>query len=484
MDPNSNPNSKSSTRFHNPFGSRIVKTVFFRTLLLATAISIVSLLHSLPTMDLVPKTYDHDCTIELEDSNITVSPGSYLFQSRIINNFWGSFDSLNCKKEINLVSSVVKELKSQHRLMNHSVETLCIGEASNIAVSTLQKLGFSNVINHSFFSFNKKNFVYSLDRYRDSSFDFVLSDDFGKVTVPALLVLEVERILKPNGIGVLLLDFDTESESVFSIHNINNINMIRTASPVSSLLRFSSIFHVGVVNNHGLIVFKKNSESEPEPEPQSENRRSLFYHEDLPEDCRSVNSTKKFMNLMEPLMKERSYEKKITYLPKFVNVSTYKKNLVYVNIGESEVNYWFPESYPIDKKDFNVYFVHYNASVILSHVKEPRVTFVYHPKLNENYNLSLEGEANDVDEYMEEEEFDLVVWFKETVKNADFVVLKMNAGRVEMKFLYDIYKNGVMCFVDEMFLSCEESEDGEKCMDVYNGLRTNGVFVHQWWNSE
>ncbi|CAI8602631.1 unnamed protein product [Vicia faba] len=264
MDPNSNSKSKSSTRFHNPFGSPILRTVFFRALLLATAISIVSLLHSLPTMDLVPKTYDHDCTIELEDSNVTISPGSYLFQSRIINNFWGSFDSLNCKKEINLVSNVVKELKSQRRLMNHSVESLCIGEASNIAVSTLQKLGFSNVINHRFFSFNMKNFVYSLDQYRDASFGFVLSDDLGKVTVPALLVLEVERILKPNGIGVLLLDFDSESESVYSVHDINNINMIRIASPVSSLLRFSSIIHVGVVSNHSLIVFKKNSESESE----------------------------------------------------------------------------------------------------------------------------------------------------------------------------------------------------------------------------
>lgn len=476
MDPNSN--SKPSTRFHNPFGSTILRTVFFRALLLATAISIVSLLHSLPTMDLVPKTYDHDCLIELEDSNVTVSPGSYLFQSRIINNFWGSFDSSNCKKEINLVSNVVKELNSQQRLMNHSVETLCIGEASNIAVSILQKLGFSNVINHSFFSFNKKNFVYSLDRYRDGSFGFVLSDDLGKVTLPALLVLEVERILKPNGIGVLLLDYDGESESVYSIHNINNIDMIRTASPVSSLLRFSSIVHVGVVNNHSLIVFKKNSGSESESESKSETRRSLFYQE----GCRSVNFAKKFMNLMEPLVKERRYEKKITYLPEFVNVSTYKKNLVYVNIGEVDVNDWFPESYPIDKKHFNVYFVHYNASVMLSHVKEPRVTFVYHPGLNENF--SLEGEVNDVDEYMEVEEFDFIDWFRETAKNADFVVVKVNAGKAEMKFLSDIYENGVMCFVDEMFLSCEESGDGERCMDVYDGLRSNGVFVHQWWNGE
>jgi hypothetical protein len=80
----------------------------------------------------------------------------------------------------------------------------------------------------------------------------------------------------------------------------------------------------------------------------------------------------------------------------------------------------------------------------------------------------------------------LVAWFKETVEDADFVVLKMNAGKVEMKFLKDIYENRVICFVDELFLNCSESGDGDSdsCMDIYNGLRNNGVFVHQWWNNE
>ncbi|GAU49461.1 hypothetical protein TSUD_407500 [Trifolium subterraneum] len=398
--------------------------------------------------------------------------GAMPSMSRILNTFWGSFDSLNCKKEINLVSSVVKELKGQGLLLNSEAESLCIGEHSDIAVSTMQKLGFSNVINHRFLSFNKKNFVYSLDHYRDFSFDFVFSKDLEKVAVPALLVREVERILKPNGIGALLLNVSSDG-----VYSNNGLDMFTIASPIS-LLRFSTILHVGFVNNHGLIVFMKNSESKLENEEKS----SSLKHYDLSEDCKSVKFTKPLINLMEPLVKERPYDKKITYLPKFKFVSSSKKNLVYVNIGGG--NDWFPESYPINKEDFNVYFVHHDVSFMLSHMRRPRSTFIYCPELNENFEDDVKD--NMVDEYyMGEEEFDLVAWFEETVENADFVVLMMNAGKVEMKFLKDIYENGVIWFVDELFLNCTDSGDGgDSCMDIYNGLRSNGVFVHQWWNNE
>ncbi|XP_004497494.1 uncharacterized protein [Cicer arietinum] len=460
------------------------RRVFFRILLVLSAISILSLLHSLPTMDLgslTPKTYEyHDCVDEaLSHNNVTLTPASFLFQSRILNNFWGSFDSMNCKKEVNLVSTVVEELMGHQRFLHYDAETLCIGEGSEIALTTMEKLGFTNVVNHRFYNFNKKKIVYSLDKFRDFSFDFVFTRDFNKVSVPALLVLEVERILKPGGIAAFVLVSD--SDDIYSISSINKNNgLIRSASPISSLLRFSTIVHVGYVNNNnGLVVFKKNSESESESENTTS---SLFYHEGLSEDCASVNFTKPFMNLIEPLVEETSNfenEKKISYLPKFVDVTS-KKNLVYVNIGEVK-NTWFPPSYPIDQKHFNVYFVHYDTSIMLSHVKGPRVTFVYHPELAEDF------KHEDIEHYMGEEDFDLVAWFKETVENADFVVLKMNiAGKVEMKFLRDIYESGVICFIDELFLGCSESGGAEsergRCMDIYKGLRSNGVFVHQWWN--
>ncbi|XP_027363063.1 uncharacterized protein LOC113870797 [Abrus precatorius] len=462
------------SKFHALSGS-IAKHVFFRVLFLVSAVSIVSLIRVIPTIDLgslTPNTYV-DCVEDSDSDNVTVTPGSYLFQSRILNTFWGSFDNITCKKHINLTSIVVTELMGQ-RLLNRGAKSLCLGEGSPMAVSTMQRLGFSSVSGvhkDPFVSFNQRKIVCHLE-YNDGSFDFVFSKDVDKVSVPALMVLEVERILKPGGIGALLV-----SSTDFS------------ATPVSSLLRFSSVVHVGYVNELSLVVFKKRFENE--------NTSSLFYHHGLPADCASVTFTKPLVELMEPLVEERpllEFEKRISYLPKFVDVSS-RKRLVYIDIGVGElmdanVTDWFPPYYPIDQKAFSVYFVHYNASVLLSYVKGPRVTFVYHPGLAQKAEAN-KGVDRDIDPFLGENEFDFLVWFKETVQYADFVVLKMNAGQVEMKFLRDIFESGAVCYVDEMFLSCSDSGDGisesmnrrKHCMDIYMGLRNNGVYVHQLWDT-
>ncbi|XP_061374241.1 uncharacterized protein LOC133316499 [Gastrolobium bilobum] len=449
----------------------IARCVFFRALFLAFAVSIVSLLRILPTLDLgslAPKNYV-DCVNDSEShaKNGTSTPGSYLFQSRILHSFWGSFDSENCKKDINLTFSVVTELMGKG-LLDCGAKSLCIGEGSDMVVLAMQHLGFSGVSGvhkHRLFSFNMKKIVYMLE-YQDSSFDFVFSKDVDKVSVPSLLVLEVERILKPGGIGALLV----------------------SATSVSSLLRSSSVVHVGYVNEFSLVVFKK----------RSENTSSFFYHYGLPADCVSVTFTKPLVELMEPLVEETplsGYEKSISYLPNFVDVSS-RKRLVYIDMGVGEllntdVTDWFPPSYPIDQKAFNVYFVHYNTSILLSYVKQPRVSFVYHPGLAGKVEAKA-GVDGDLDPFLGEEEFDFLDWFKETVQHADFVVLKMNAGKVEMKFLSDIFESGAICFVDELFLSCSDSGDvksktmssKEHCMDIYRGLRSNGVYVHQWWDTK
>ncbi|KAL5136929.1 hypothetical protein HKD37_10G027383 [Glycine soja] len=469
--------SKSS-KLHGLSGS-IAQRVFFRALFLASAVSLVALIRFLPAVDLeslTPKTYV-DCVIDDSDSlseNTTLTAGSYLFQSRILNTFWGSFDSMNCKNDTSLASTIITILKGK-RLLNFGAKSLCVGEGSNVIVSAMQRLGFSSVIGlhkHPFFSLNKKKIACRFE-YDDSTFDFVFSKDVvDKVSVPALLVLEVERILKPGGIGALLVGSSSSSSSV------------------SSLLRSSNVVHVGHVNELSLVVFKK---------------RSIFYNHVLPEDCASVQFTKPLVKLMEPLVEERvrkdvKYEKKsVSYLPKFVDVSN-KKRLVYIDIGVKElvnanvnvnVTDWFPPSYPIDQKAFSVYFVHYNASVLLSYVKRPRVTFIYHPGLAGNI-AHKSGVDGEMEPFLGEEEFDFLVWFMETVQHADFVVLKMNAGEAEIKFLSDIFENGAICSVDELFLSCSESGNGEsetmssreRCMDIYKGLRSNGVYVHQWWNAK
>ncbi|CAK8543840.1 unnamed protein product [Lathyrus sativus] len=450
----------------------IVRRVFFRSIMLAATISMVALFRALSDFDLgnlVPIANSFNCYAD-SDNNVTSNPSSNFLRNRI----WGN---VNCEKDVNLTVSVVTELMGK-QFLNCEANTLCVGEGSSMAVKAMKQLGFSTVsgvYSNRFFTLNMKRIVYELD-YQDSSFDFVLSRDLDKVSVPALLVLEVERVLKPNGIGALLVGAKS------SHHN----DLIRSATPVSSLLRFSSVVHVDSIDDElNLVVFKK----------RSENATAFFNHHQLslPADCPSLALTKPLIDLMEPLVSEKpkpSNATLVSYLPKFVDIST-RKRLVYVDIGVGEllnanVSDWFLPSYPIDQKDFNVYFVHYNTSIMLSYVKRPGITFVYHPGLAGKVVTAADVDEDveddeEVDPYVGEEEFDFLAWFKETVQYADFVVLKMNAGEVELKFLSDVFDSGAICFVDEMFLRCPDITSKESCMDVYKSLRSNGVYVHQLW---
>lgn len=413
----------------------IARRLAIRSILLASAISIVSLFHAQSIFNvgsLAPIATYFDC--------VTFRPAS---------RFWLPS---NCHKDANLTLAVVTDLMG-NRLLHPGANTLCVGQASSIAVTAIKQLGFSTVS------------ADQTHRFGHNTFDFVFSRDLDKVPVPASHVLEVERVLKPGGVGAFL---------VSSIGSHPN-DLIRAATPVSSLLRSSDVVHVGSVNQLNLVVFKKRFQN-----------ATSFYQHPLPADCPSLTFTKPLIELMEPLVsgkeKEKAPPESVPYLPKFVDVST-RKRLVYIDIGVGELlnanaSDWFLPSYPIDQKDFNVYFVHYNTSIMLSYVKRPGVTFVYHPGLAGK--VTPKPDDDGVDPFVGEEEFDFLAWFKETVQYADFVILKMNAGDVELKFLWDIFENGAICFVDEMFLRCPESSK-EGCMDIYKGLRSNGVYVHQWW---
>ncbi|MED6115079.1 hypothetical protein PIB30_086752 [Stylosanthes scabra] len=462
----------SSKKALSSFKASIARALFFRALFLASAISILSLLRFLPTLHFLSLSQTHlHCLnqsheIQNTSTTSTLEPGSYLFQSRVYNSFW---DSFNCIPHANLTLTVVNHLL-RNGFLNHKATSLCLGEPSPMAVvSAMQQLGFTTVTavpKNTFFSLRHNTIVCHL-HYQDCSFDFVLSKDVDKVSAPApaLLLLEVERILKPGGIGAVL---------------VGSSNNAPSSTSVSSMLRSSSVVHVALVNDLTLVVFKKRSSS------------SLFFYQHLEGECPSLNSTKPLIELMEPLLEEterpktsQEHEKRISYLPKFVDMSN-RKRLVYIDIGvggvPNNVTNWFLPSYPVDFKDFNVYFVHYNTSILLSHVKGPGITFVYHPGLSSTSKATDRGLPERF--IGEGEEFDFHAWFKETVQHADFVALKMNAGNVEMKFLRDMFESGTICFVNELFLSCSGNKDEKSCMDVYRGLRDGGVYVHQWWDTD
>ncbi|GMN39127.1 hypothetical protein TIFTF001_008351 [Ficus carica] len=450
----------------------IARRVLIRAFFIAVTLSVIPLVQILPgsyLKMLAPITFD--CATHPGQSTTNVTPTWYLFQGRHLNPIWSFVEPAQCGEFVNLTANVVGELTGKQLLSPAGAKALCIGQGSALAAKALLDLGFSDAYDvgeQRFFSFKRRQFVYEID-YKENSFDFVFSRDLNMVSAPALVVLEIERVLSPGGIGAVLLGTSGSTPN----------SLIRSATPISSVLKASGIVHVNHINNFTLVVFKKRIEN-----------TGYFEQYRLPADCPSLTNNRPFIEQMEPLVKEKpmDFEKRFSYLPKFVDISSMKR-LVYVDIGAGKhlnpnVTNWFLPSYPIDSKAFNAYFVDYNTSVLLSYVRKPGITFVYHPGLSgAKPNASTDEDSGP---YLGDTGFDFLAWFKETVQYADFVVLKMNAGKVEMKFLTELFESGAICYVDELFFHCSGFVDGEgatavECTDLLKDLRNSGVFVHQWW---
>lgn len=357
----------------------------------------------------------------------------------------------------NLTLTVVKELINKEMLTLDS-RSLCVGEGSGSDVFALRELGFTEafgVNRNPISSLLQKQFEHKVE-FKTNSFDFVFSRTVDRVPIPALLVLEIERVLKPAGIGAMLVGF-----SAFDMGSL-----VRSATPVSLLLRTSEILHVCGVGSHTLIVFKKRLTNV-----------ANFKDYRLPGECPSISRNRPFIQHIEPLVDQNL----VSYLPKFVNVSSRHK-LIYINMGTGELG----RDYPIHPKMFNVYVVDHNVSALSYYVKKPGVTFVYHPELVEGDNIVPSVSHGDyLEAPIHEKRFEFTNWFKETAKDGDFVVLMMNAGVKQLKVLFDLFESGAICHVDEMFVRCSEGVDCgnsrcSDCLSLFIGLRNAGVFVHRW----
>lgn len=370
--------------------------------------------------------------------------------------------SISCEDGNNLTVSVIREL-IRNEMLGFDVKALCLGAGSDSIALSLRELGFRNALGvhrNPILSLLHKQFEHKLD-FDSNSFDFVFSTALDRASVPALVVLETERVLRPGGVGAML----------FGSSNFNTRSLIRSATPVSLLLRSSEIVHVCEVNSFTLIVFKKQLESV-----------AFFDNYKLPNECPSLSKNKPFMQYLEPLVDQKPNQiNELSYLPKFLNISS-RNRLIYINMGAGG----FDERYPIHPDAFNVYVVDHNVSALTSHVKKPGVTFIYHPGLVEDDKT--ESSLMSVD-YLEaplhEEQFEFIDWFKETAKDGDFVVLMMNAGVTQLKVLLELFESGAICHVDELFLKCSDGVDCRSsyckdCTSLYNGLRNAGVFVHRW----
>ncbi|KAK6926800.1 Methyltransferase type 11 [Dillenia turbinata] len=454
------------------FHSIIARRILIRALLFSTAMTVLPLMQFVHFDGPVEPLFLNslNCTpISTESNEYSLSFGVLKPVFALALPVMGS---IQCQENENVTINVFDELV-QNGFLDNEMKALCVGEGSNSAVSALGELGFDNTVGvdrHPFFSLWKKRFVYELD-FKDNSFDFVYSRALQRVSVPALLVLEIERVLRPGGFGAMLV----------AAHDYSSSSLIRSATPVSSFIKSSDVVHVSGIGYFTLVVFKKRFDTV-----------ASFEHFRLPKECPSVENNKPYMRFLEPLVVESPgrVEAKMSFLPNFMNISS-RNRLVYINIGAGEsvsssITDWFKPFYPVQSRSINVYVVDHDPFALSSYVKKPGITFVYHPDLAGSKGIAGVNIIEDLSAPAENEGFDFVSWFKETVAPADFVVLMMNAKEVELKLLFRLFESGSICHVDELFLRCSDGTDCKdnhcgECSNVFKGLRSSGVYVHQWW---
>lgn len=453
----------------------LARRLFLKALLFALAMATVmcfQIVHDVQTME--------PLTASVRECQLSIGSNPHGNFTRFVNpmsNYGNPFSrssfSTPCNKETrDITIAVVKELVEK-KLLDSGAKALCVGEGSASSVLALRELGFGHafgVDRHPFFSILKRRFVYELD-FKDEYFDFVFSRALDRVSVPALLVLEIERILRPGGTGAMLV----------GASNFYSGGLIRYATPVSSFLRSSNIVHVCSISTFTLVIFKKRLD-----------KVAFFEHYRLPSECQSVTNNKPFMKHLEPLVDENSgpVATSFSYLPEFVNISS-RNRMIYVNIGAGEVlnstlSDMFEPFYPVEPQALNVYIVDHDTSALSSYVKKPGFNFVYHPSLAGEKAISTSVSSDEhFSAPVDEEGFDFISWFERTVEDGDFVVLMMNARAVELKILFELFERGAICRVDELFLRCSQGVDCANavcgdCMSLFRGLRNSGVFVHRW----
>ncbi|PIA52677.1 hypothetical protein AQUCO_01000503v1 [Aquilegia coerulea] len=139
--------------------------------------------------------------------------------------------------------------------LNHYYKAaLIVGKDSIKAVMVMRKLGFNDAIgvdrNKAYRSMVKKGSIYRLP-FKENSFDFVFSMAMiDGVRIPARMVLEMERVLKPTRVGVVLRRVSG---------SVPTRDVMKAAAPVASYLKFSNIVDVRTVNRTVMVIFKKRS---------------------------------------------------------------------------------------------------------------------------------------------------------------------------------------------------------------------------------
>ncbi|KAI4382493.1 hypothetical protein MLD38_008449 [Melastoma candidum] len=162
-------------------------------------------------------------------------------------------------RKIPVFSSFFLRLQSDHLLSNSS-KALCIGARVGQEVEALRRIGVSDSVGIDLVPYPPlvlKGDFHS-QPFPDDTFDFEFSNVFDHALYPARFVGEIERTLRPGGVGVLHVAIDKKADKY-------SANDLLSVKGLISLFRRSEVVRVRKIDGFGLdteVVFRKNKKKQ------------------------------------------------------------------------------------------------------------------------------------------------------------------------------------------------------------------------------
>lgn len=416
------------------------------------------------------------------------------------------------RRTVDYYSAIFQELIAEGFLSFNS-KALCVGTRAGEDVLALKESG---VVDSVGISKNASpplivNGVSHRQPFDETTFDFEFSangslDRSGR---PEDFAQEVCRTLKPGGFFVAhILAKDNYSFNSF----LDLFNCCR-------LIRSRDVDGVDTASVREVVMKKETEFLRP---------RKLGVGGNSSNKCWVPGFKGELIRKAEPLIEQEPLKpwialkrnlKKVKYLPSMADIS-FKQRYVYIDVGArsygSSIGSWFKKQYPKQNKSFEVYAIEADRAFHEEYRSKKGVSLVPYAAWVRNETLFFEisrepgkkvvensrgmGRIQNVRSYGEEVDkikgFDFADWFKRTVSESDFVVVKMNVEGAEFHLIPRLIQSGAICLVDEIFLECHYNRwqrccPGQRspkfkktygqCLDLFSKLREAGVLVHQWW---
>ena len=417
--------------------------------------------------------------------------------------------SKNWRKSVDYYSSVFQDLIAEGFLSRDS-KALCVETQAGEEVLALKEIGVIDSVGIS----KRKSppLIVSGEALRqpfhDNTFDFEFSGGLDRSDRPVSWASEITRTLRPGGFLVV----HTVTKDSYSLNSFIDL--------FNSSFRLIRSREIDGLDSPTIreVVMKKELEI-LSPGGNSGNK------------CSVPGLKREIIRNAEPLIQEEPLKPWLTlkrninnikYLTSMVDIS-FKNRYVYVDVGArsygSSIGSWFKKKYPKQNKTFEVYAIEADKAFHQEYRSKKGVNLLPYAAWVRNETLFFEitrdpskkivvkgrgmGRIQPVQtltSFMDDVDriqgFDFAKWLKRTVRERDFVVMKMDVEGTEFHLIPRLIETGAICLIDEIFLEChynrwqrccpgERSAKYQKtydqCLDLFTSLRESGVLVHQWF---